>query len=221
LDATRFDRLARALSTTPTRRLILTALARTTAGTTLAALVAGPRGEDAAAACRQIGEVCTSTRQCCRHKHHRRICAPNPQINDDTTCCIPEGKRCEFGGQCCGNADCSDFRCGPSIIVSDRAVKTDFASVDGQAVLAQVAALPIQSWRYRTEERAIRHIGPMAQDFAAAFGVGDDERHIPVVDGQGVALAAIQGLLQELRVLQAQHATLTTRVAALEDRQEG
>jgi hypothetical protein len=79
-------------------------------------------------------------------------------------------------------------RCG--IVVSDRAVNADFATVDGLAVLARVAALPIQSWRYRTEEPAVRHIGPMAQDFAAAFQVGDDDRHIHVVDAQGVALPA-------------------------------
>jgi hypothetical protein len=99
-------------------------------------------------------------------------------------------------------------------------MKTDFATVDGPAVLAQVAALPIQSWRYRTEDPAFRHIGPMAQDFAAAFNVGNDDRHIHAVDGQGVALAAIQGLLQELRALQAENATLMARVSALEGRLE-
>jgi hypothetical protein len=73
----------------------------------------------------------------------------------------------------------------------DRAVKADFTTVDGQTVLVQVASLPIQSWRYRTEDSTVRHIGPMAQDFAAASQMGDDDRHIHVVDGQGVALAAI------------------------------
>jgi hypothetical protein len=101
-------------------------------------------------------------------------------------------------------------------MISDRAVKADFATVDGQAVLAQIAALPIQSWRYQHEEATVRHIGPMAQDFAAAFHVGDDERRIHVVDGQGVALAAIQGLLEELRVLRAENAALAARVATLE-----
>ena len=100
-------------------------------------------------------------------------------------------------------------------------MKTDFATVDGQAVLAQVAALPVQSWRYRTEDPAVRHIGPMAQDFAAAFHLGDDDRHIHVVDGQGVALAAIQGLRQEVRTLQADNAALAARVTALEGRQDG
>jgi hypothetical protein len=82
-------------------------------------------------------------------------------------------------------------------------VKADVASVDGEAVLAQVASLPIQSWRYRTEEATVRHISPMAQDFAA-FPIGDDERHIHAVDAQGVALAAIQGLIEQLAELRSQ-----------------
>ena len=60
----------------------------------------------------------------------------------------------------------------------------------------------------------------MAQDFAAAFQVGDDDRHIHVVDAHGVALAAIQGLIQELWGLQAENATLMARVSALEGRLE-
>ncbi len=41
-------------------------------------------------------------------------------------------------------------------------------------------------------------MGPTAQDFRAAFGLGEDETTISVVDEQGVALAAIQGLNQKL-----------------------
>ena len=224
MDATRFDRLARTLSTTPTRRLLLTALAKATAGTALAALVGVPGSEEAAAACLALGEVCPNTRACCHHRHKRRICAFNFHSGapSDPSCCIAEGKRCEFTDDCCGTLDCvgpaGKERCG--VIVSDRALKADLASVDGQAMLARVASLPIQSWRYRTEESAIRHIGPMAQDFAAAFHVGDDDRHIHVVDGQGVALAAIQGLLQEVRLLQAENHVLAERVAALEGHRE-
>ena len=40
----------------------------------------------------------------------------------------------------------------------------------------------------------LRHISPIAQDFSAAFGVGEDDTHINTVDADGVALAAIQGL---------------------------
>jgi hypothetical protein len=81
---------------------------------------------------------------------------------------------------------------------SDRNAKTNFARVDPRAILDQVAQMPVQTWSYKAQAASIRHIGPMAQDFAAAFGVGEDDSHIAAVDEDGVALAAIQGLNQKV-----------------------
>jgi hypothetical protein len=80
--------------------------------------------------------------------------------------------------------------------LSDRNAKTDIAPLNDAAVLAKVAALPISTWRYKTEAGA-RHVGPMAQDFYAAFGVGEDDRHITSIYEDGVALAAIKALHAE------------------------
>src|SRR5207237_1545933 len=55
---------------------------------------------------------------------------------------------------------------------SDRNAKTEFEPVDTAAVLKRVAALPIQQWRFKTEQPGVKHVGPMAQDFHAAFGLG-------------------------------------------------
>src|SRR5713101_5842387 len=82
--------------------------------------------------------------------------------------------------------------------MSDRNVKDHFAPVDKLQFLARVLALPITTWNYKTQVASIRHIGPMAQDFFAAFNVGEDDRHITDIDEGGVALAAIQGLNQKL-----------------------
>ena len=81
---------------------------------------------------------------------------------------------------------------------SDRNIKTDFTKVMPEDILNRLAALPIQGWRYTNEIAGIRHLGPMAQDFKAAFGLGQDDKLIGFVDEQGVALAAIQGLNQKL-----------------------
>jgi hypothetical protein len=80
--------------------------------------------------------------------------------------------------------------------LSDRNAKTDIAPLDAAAILAKVAMLPISTWRYKTEAGA-RHVGPMAQDFYAAFGVGEDDRHITSIYEDGVALAAIKALHAE------------------------
>jgi len=83
-------------------------------------------------------------------------------------------------------------------VISDRNLKENFEPVDGKEVLEQVAAMPISRWNMKTQDPSIRHIGPMAQDFHAAFGVGEDNKRINSVDADGVALAAIQGLNQKL-----------------------
>jgi hypothetical protein len=80
---------------------------------------------------------------------------------------------------------------------SDRNVKGGFESVDPRLVLEKVAAMPVTRWHY-TNSAATPHIGPMAQDFYAAFGLGEDDKHITTIDEGGVALAAIQGLDQKL-----------------------
>ena len=101
---------------------------------------------------------------------------------------------------------------------SDRNLKTDVARIDDAAVLAKVASLPIERWSYRSE-RGVRHVGPMAQDFYVAFGVGEDDKHITSIDEDGVALSAIKALHAENARLRAQlaryRATTDTRLARL------
>ena len=82
---------------------------------------------------------------------------------------------------------------GSLFLLSDRAVKQNFAPVDAQDVLARLLSVPVTSWAYNAEP-STRHIGPMAQDFMAAFGVGDSDKHIHMIDANGVAMAAIQAL---------------------------
>jgi hypothetical protein len=104
---------------------------------------------------------------------------------------------------------------------SDRHAKTEFETVNPQDVLDQVAALPISRWVFKTDP-ATQHLGPMAQDFHAAFGLGPDDKHIATVDADGVALAAIQGLNlkleEQLRKKDAQIAELLRRVEELEQK---
>ena len=100
--------------------------------------------------------------------------------------------------------------------VSDRALKDNVHPVDGRDVLARLAQVPVTTWNYKSQDPSIRHIGPMAQDFYAAFQVGEDDKHISTIDADGVALAAIQGLVAENQALRAQVASLDARLTALE-----
>jgi hypothetical protein len=71
--------------------------------------------------------------------------------------------------------------------------------------------MPLFTWSYRAQPASIRHIGPMAQDFARAFRVGETTRGIDDVDAQGVSLAAIKGLYQ---LTQAQNRSLLAALGA-------
>ena len=102
-------------------------------------------------------------------------------------------------------------------LTSDRNVKENFTPVDTQAVLNKLLAIPMTEWQYKVDAHGIKHIGPMAQDFHAAFGLnGSDDRHISVVDEGGIALAAIQGLNEKLEEKDAEIQALQTRLDKLE-----
>jgi len=96
---------------------------------------------------------------------------------------------------------------------SSRSLKDDFASVDTRSILERVVAMPIATWRYRDETSRALHLGPTSEDFRAAFGLGHTDKEIGLVDGQGVALAAIQGLKAKL---EAKLAAKEVEIAQLE-----
>jgi hypothetical protein len=94
---------------------------------------------------------------------------------------------------------------------SSRAVKTAFEAIDPGSVLGRVLALPIREWSYRAAPD-VRHVGPVAEDFHAAFGLGEGDTHLASLDTAGVALVAIQGLNAKL---EAENAALRDELAAL------
>jgi hypothetical protein len=98
-------------------------------------------------------------------------------------------------------------------VLSDRALKENVTPVDGTEIVHRLSRIPLSTWNLTSQNPSIRHLGPMAQDFYAAFGLGEDERHISTLDADGVALAAIQGLYQ---MLQEKQAALATQQAEIE-----
>ena len=66
----------------------------------------------------------------------------------------------------------------------------------------------------------MRQIGPMAQDFYRAFGLGDSDKAINSVNAQGVAFAAIQGLnlklADQVKTKDSEITKLKARLAAIE-----
>ena len=100
---------------------------------------------------------------------------------------------------------------------SSRDAKRGFETENGLSVLEKVAALPISEWSYRADGPSVRHLGPMAEDFHAAFGLGKTNKGLTSVDTSGVALAAIQGLNVNLVEKDARIAELESRLQGVEE----
>lgn len=98
---------------------------------------------------------------------------------------------------------------------SDRDVKENFEPVAASSVLESLVTMPLYSWNFKGSDPRLRMLGPTAQDFQAAFGLGDDGRTIATGNLDGVALAAIQGLHGKLDTALREK---DARIAALEQR---
>lgn len=84
------------------------------------------------------------------------------------------------------------------VYTSARDQKTEFSPLDRSETLDKLVGIPIESWRYKTENDTIRHVGPTAEDFHGAFGLGGTDSVISIADASGVALVAIQALHDEV-----------------------
>jgi hypothetical protein len=140
--------------------------------------------------CTMDGSACASPATCCGSQ-----CCDTTQI-----CCEPDGPL-DMGPVCqtpTGNPPTCMPGCAPQC-ASDRNIKRDIEPVDEQAVLEAVARMPVSTWSYKSDDPSVRHMGPMAQDFKAAFDLGDTDKAYHPVDAHGVALAAIQALYERVQ----------------------
>jgi hypothetical protein len=157
---------------------------------------------------------------------YQKCVAPDGFCSNGKCTAIPcGGQPCAAGLTCCGSSMCcqaGDICCefeGPQDYVgcytptpqqpscppgcpaclSDRNAKRDIAPVDPQAVLEGVARLPVATWSYKTDDPSVRHMGPMAQDLYAEFGLGSTDKAYSPVDANGLSFAAIQALFRRVQ----------------------
>ncbi|MCH8904374.1 MAG: tail fiber domain-containing protein [Bacteroidetes bacterium] len=86
--------------------------------------------------------------------------------------------------------------------ISDKKKKENFILEDPEWVLQKIAGMEINSWNYKSQDDSIRHIGPFAQDFRAAFGLGEDDLTINTVDIDGINMIAIKALEKRTREME-------------------
>lgn len=110
---------------------------------------------------------------------------------------------------------------GAWLAVSDRNKKENFKAEDGEWVLQQIRSLAIPSWNYKSQDPLIRHVGPVAQDFYAAFRIGESDTTITTSDIDGINMLAIQALEKrtaELKEKTSELDLMKEKVAILERR---
>ena len=120
------------------------------------------------------------------------------------------------GGPLICQCPCTTFPNDGWCSLSDRNLKTAIEPIDPQAVLAAVAGLDIRTWQYRNDDPSVRHMGPMAQDFYGAFGLGESDRWIFPLDADGVALAAVQAMNENMEAQGARLSAMETRLDSIE-----
>jgi len=90
--------------------------------------------------------------------------------------------------------------------MSDVNRKHDIIETDYKKILNKLSELKIYNWKYKGDNRP--HVGPMAQDFYASFHLNDSDTSIATVDADGIALASIKALQEQLSAQQKEIADL-------------
>jgi|GEM_PF-2210943 len=116
--------------------------------------------------------------------------------------------------------------------VSDRNLKTNITELDYSSILRKLDSIEIPSWSYIAQtvkgqetqglsresiyQKDIYHVGPMAQDFYGAFGLGIDDKHVTALDLAGVSLVGVKALIVENEALKTRLEMLEMRLLQLE-----
>jgi hypothetical protein len=104
---------------------------------------------------------------------------------------------------------------GTFVCTSSRTAKRRFEAVDGESLLTRLRAVPVNTWEYVQEAGQVRHLGPFAEDFHAAFALGDSNTGIGLQDIDGVTFAAVQALEARTRRLDEENSALRAELASL------
>jgi hypothetical protein len=167
------------------------------------------QGEVCCLDCNGVG-VCNAPRLSCPGQacigcgDQGQPCCAKLQCNSGLQCCY--GEPYPEGGLCAEQCP----------LQSDRDKKRAFAKVDLDQVLERVAQLPVATWSYIGDPVEARHMGPMAQDFHAAFGLGSSDRQIDTVDANGVLVASIKALKRDVDELRRENAELRRALTELQ-----
>jgi hypothetical protein len=100
--------------------------------------------------------------------------------------------------------------------ISDVNKKANFKDENPEDYLNKLSKINIQSWNYKSQNEAIRHIGITAQDFYKNFQFGESDTTITEIDLSGVNMIAIKGLINRNNELTQKVTEQSQKIESLE-----
>ena len=82
--------------------------------------------------------------------------------------------------------------------LSDSSKKQNIKKLPISSALSKINNINVYEWNYKSQDTSVKHVGPMAQDFHKAFGLGNSNLAITSVDMDGVILLGVQGVNNRL-----------------------
>lgn len=109
-------------------------------------------------------------------------------------------------------------------IISDSTLKERFEETDGNEMLNKLENIRMGSWNYKGQAKlGLRHYGPMAQDFYAAYGKDNygtigDNTSITQADFDGVMLIMIRELSKKAKIQESELESLKKENSLLNEK---
>jgi hypothetical protein len=101
---------------------------------------------------------------------------------------------------------------------SSRSAKENFIRLDPDEILQKIDQLDVSRWNYKSQDKSVTHIGPVAEDFYRIFKTGNKEKSIAVIDSTGVSLAGVKALSKKVNMQQRQIEKLQVEIEDLKSR---
>jgi hypothetical protein len=98
-----------------------------------------------------------------------------------------------FGASAGGGGSAASAAAAGGILGSSREIKNFVSELDASEVLELVQGLDVEAWNYKEDQAHETHIGPYAEDFQLATGLGDGKT-IDTRDLVGILMLAVQAL---------------------------
>jgi hypothetical protein len=117
MDSSAFDKLVRLVGGGSTRRIALKSAlaggALTAVGLASSAMETAAKKKKKKCKCKpkDLGDPCTSNKQCCTNETNRLCAIPSDPSSSQTVCCGGVGAQCDSTDDCCGDFTCESGLC--------------------------------------------------------------------------------------------------------------